>query len=208
MAIIAVARRPSRTRRSHCAPARFLLQLRCRVRCNRQLARNPQTGLSAGVSPMENSQPPSDLATVNFPASTTDPTAPSIVPELPGVLYSESVIAVVAPSTSRTVRSPPRSVALRVTERFVLGVAALALYVAWIWVLPEAPRETPVLRPTTEPAEIVPDASTASIPARAPQQTPPPWFSPQLLYIPTWMPTPSPSPPAGVPLPMPRPSRQ
>jgi hypothetical protein len=62
-------------------------------------------------------------------------------------------------------------------------------------------RETPVLRGTTEPAEIVPNASTASIPARGSQQTPPPWFSPQLLYIPTWMPPPSPSPPAGVPLP-------
>jgi len=161
-------------------------------------------GPVAGVSPMENSQPPSDLATANFPASTTNATAPSIVPELPGVTYADSVIAVVEPSVSRTLRSPPRSVARRVAERFVLGVAALALYVAWIWILPDAARETPVLRGTTEPAE----SSTASIPARASQQTPPPWFSPQLLYIPTRMPPPSPSPPAGVPLPMPRPGRQ
>jgi hypothetical protein len=157
---------------------------------------------------MENSQPPSDLATANFPASTTNAAAPSIVPELPGVTYSESVIAAVDPTVSRTLRSPPRSVARRVTERLVLGVAALAFYVAWIWILPDAPRETPVLRGTTEPAEIVSDASTASISARASQQSPPPWFSPQLLYIPTWMPPPSPSPSAGVPLPMPRPSRQ
>jgi hypothetical protein len=157
---------------------------------------------------MENPQPPSDLTTANSPASTTNATAHSIVPELPGVTYSDSVIAVVDPSVSRTLRSPPRSVARRVTERLVLGLAALALYAAWIWILPDAARETPVLRGTTEPAEIVPDASTASIPARASQQTPPPWFSPQLLYIPTWMPPPSPSPPAGVPLPMPRPSRQ
>jgi hypothetical protein len=150
---------------------------------------------------MENSRPQSDLATAHFPASTTDPTAPSIVPELPGVTYSDSVIAVVEPIVSRTLRSPPRSVARRVAARFVLGVAASALYVAWIRTLSEAPRETPVLRGTTEPAKLEPAVSTAAIPARALQQTPPPWFSPQLLYVPTWMPASSDAPRAGVPCP-------
>jgi hypothetical protein len=156
---------------------------------------------------MRNSQPPGDLATADLPGSTTVPAAPSIVPELPGVTYSDSVIAV-EPRVSRALRSPPRSIARRITERLILGVALLALYAVWIWIPPETPRTTQVLRGTLEPEEIVRPESTAAIKAPASKPTPPPWFSPQLLYVPAWMPAPLATPRAQVPLHMARPAPQ
>ena len=133
--------------------------------------------------------------------------APSIVPELPGVTRSEAVIAV-EPKVLDTRRSAPRSAARRITERLMLGVAALALYAAWVWLPSEGPRETQVLRGTIRPGEIASGETTAAITAPASNPSPLPWFSPQLLYIPTWMPPPSGALRGGVPLPLPRPSRQ
>jgi hypothetical protein len=156
---------------------------------------------------MGNSQPPSDLATADLPGSKTVPASASIVPDLPGVTYSDSVIAV-EPRVSATLRSPPRSIVRRITERLILGVALLVLYAAWIWIPPETPRTTQVLRGTLEPEEIVRPESTAAVTAPASKPTPPPWFSPQLLYVPTWMPAPPAAPRTQVPLPMARPAPQ
>jgi hypothetical protein len=133
--------------------------------------------------------------------------APSIVPELPGVARSEAVIAI-EPRVLDTLRSAPRSVARRITERLMLGVAALALYAAWVWLSSEGPRQTQVLRGTIRPEEIAPRETTAAITAPASNPSPPPWFSPQLFYVPSWMPPPSDAVRAGVPLPLPRPTRQ
>jgi hypothetical protein len=133
--------------------------------------------------------------------------APSIVPELLGVTRSEVAVAV-EPNVLDTLRSAQRSVARRITERLTLGVAALALYGAWVWLPSEGPRETQVLRGTIRPGKIASGETTAAITAPASNPSPPPWFSPQLLYIPTWMPPPSGALRGGVPLPLPRPSRQ
>jgi hypothetical protein len=133
--------------------------------------------------------------------------APASVPELPGVTRSEAVIAVES-RVLDTLRSAQRSAARRITERLTLGVAALALYAAWVWLPSEGPRETQVLRGTIRPEGIAPPETTAAITAPASNLSPPPWFSPQLLYVPTWIPPPSDAPRAAVPLPLPRPTRQ
>jgi hypothetical protein len=133
--------------------------------------------------------------------------APSSVPELPGVTRSEVAIAV-EPRVLDTLRSAQRSAARRITERLTLGVAALALYAAWVWLPSEGPRETQVLRGTIRPEGIAPGEIPAATTAPASNLSPPPWFSPQLLYVPTWTPPASDAPRPGVPLPLPRPTRQ
>jgi hypothetical protein len=130
--------------------------------------------------------------------------APSILPELPGVTRSEAV----EPRVLDTLRSTPRSVARRITERLMLGGAALALYAAWVWLPSEGPRETQVLRGTIRLEGIAPPETTAATTAPASNPSPPPWFSPQLLYVPTWMTPPADALRGGVPLPLPRPTRQ
>jgi hypothetical protein len=132
---------------------------------------------------MEDSLQASYPAGANHAALAIDSAAPPIVPELPRVIRSDAIIAV-EPRVSRTLRSQPRSIARRITERIVFAVVALALYAAWIRIPPEAPRMTQVLRGTIGPEEIAPAETTAAIPAHASKPIPPPWFSPQLLYQP------------------------
>jgi hypothetical protein len=150
---------------------------------------------------------PQAIEVVSTSPAAISSAAPSIVPELPGVTRSEAVLAV-EPRVLDTLCSAPRSVARRITERLMLGVAALALYAAWAWLPSEGPRETQVLRSTIRPEEIAPGETTAAITAAASNPSPPSWFSPQLLYVPTWMPPPADALRGGVPLPLPRPTRQ
>jgi len=104
---------------------------------------------------------------------------------------------------------PRRSLGRRVTERLILGVAALLLYAAVTLIPFEMPRSTVVLRDTIDSNEQIPTADTTAAIA-APPSTPaaPSWLSPNLLYVPPWPPQ-SPVPPkAEVPLPLERPTRQ
>ena len=156
---------------------------------------------------MDDSPQTSESVSANPAASPIDVAAPSVMPELPRVTRSDAIISV-EPRVLRILLPAPRSIGRRITERLILGVAALALCAAWIWLSPEAPRKPQVLRGTLEPEEIAPAESTAAITAPESKPTPPPWFSPQLQYVPTWMPPPSAAPRSGVPLPMPRPTRQ
>jgi hypothetical protein len=164
----------------------------------------PIDNSSESVNAMDDSPQVGELVCADPPAIGS--AAPSNVPELPGVTRSEAVIAV-EPRVLDTLRAR-RSVARRITERLMLGVAALALYAAWVWLPSEGPRETQVLRGAIRPEEFAPAESTAAITAPVSNPTPPLWFSSQLLYVPTWMPARSGTPGADVPLPMPRPTRQ
>jgi hypothetical protein len=131
--------------------------------------------------------------------------AAPVPPKLPGVTRTDAIVAP-EPRVLRILRPAPRSIVRRVTERLMLGVVALALYAAWFWSSLETTPETQVLRGTIRPDEIAPAGVT--IPTPAPQPNSPSWFSPQLLYVPTWTPAPSDAPRANVPLPTPRPTRQ
>jgi hypothetical protein len=160
--------------------------------------------LSAGVGSMEG------LLKASAPVSATAP-APTVgsaasVPELPSSTGFDPIVAV-EPSLLQILR-PPRPIGRGITERLILGVATLAFCAAWIWVAPEPPPTTEVLRGTIRPKEIAPAEFTAAVAAPASSPIPPPWFSPQLLYVPTWMSAPSDIPRAGVPLPIARPARQ
>jgi hypothetical protein len=162
-------------------------------------------GSHSARSPMENSLPATDSVSANLATSTIDPAAPSIVPELPGLKLSDSIIA--AEPRDLPARCPPqRPIARRITERLILGVAALALYGAWIWIPDGAHRTTPALRGRIGSPEEIAPKSTAAITAPEPKAMPD-WFSPQLLYMPTWTPPPSVPLRTEVPLPMPRPTR-
>jgi hypothetical protein len=154
---------------------------------------------------MDDSPQAGELVSAN-PAA-IDSAVQTSLPKLPGVTRLDAIVAV-EPRVLRVLRPVPRSIARRITERLMLGVAALALYAASVWVPPEGPREIQVLRGAIRPEEIAPAESTGSITAPASKSTPPLWFSPQLLYVPTSMPPPSDPLRAGVPLPLPRPTRQ
>jgi hypothetical protein len=62
-------------------------------------------------------------------------------------------------------------------RRLTLGIAALALYAAWVWLPTEAPRAPEVLRGSLGP-EDAPAEATAAITAPGSKLIPPPWFSP------------------------------
>src|SRR5258708_33124147 len=109
---------------------------------------------------MDSSAQTSEPASSDAPAPTIEPAAPSILPELPRLAYSDSIA--VEPRVLRTLGHPRRSVARRVTERLVLGVAALVFFAALIWSPNEAP--TQVLRGTIgSPEEMPTGSSTAAI---------------------------------------------
>jgi hypothetical protein len=143
---------------------------------------------------MENSTPASETVSSN-PAVSIVEAAPPIVPELPGLTPADSILAVEEPEALRILRAPRRSIARRITERLILGVAALALYGAWAWIPDESPRATisPALRGTTGSPEVnAPTETTGAITAAASNPRPPSWFSPDILYVPSWAPSPSP----------------
>jgi hypothetical protein len=133
------------------------------------------------------------------------PAAPTMggVPELPSLTFSD-VITFVEPRFLRYLLPARRSFSRRITERLILGIAALASYAALIWLPAEAPRAPQTLRGALEATEIAPADSTAAITSYGSRATPPPWFSPQLLYVPSWMPPPAGAPQLRAPLRAPR----
>jgi hypothetical protein len=139
---------------------------------------------------MQESLPNGDSGNANCAAPTIEAAAPSIVPELPSITPADSILAVERGSL-RVLRAPRRSIARRITERLILGVAALILYGTWVWISYESPRATisPALRGTTEsPGVNAPTKTTAAITTAASNPSPPSWFSPDILYIPSWTP--------------------
>jgi hypothetical protein len=127
------------------------------------------------------------------------------VPELPSVTFSDA-IAFVEPRVLQDLLPLRRSFARRTTERLILGFAALASYAALIGLPTESPHAPQTLRGTLQAAEIAPAESAAAMAAYGSRATPPPWFSPQLLYVPSWRPPPSGAPQLRAPTPAPRPT--
>jgi hypothetical protein len=128
---------------------------------------------------------------MNPAASSTG--AARVVPEFPSVTFSDA-IAFVEPRVLQELRPARRSLARRITERLILGSAALASYAALVGLPAESPRAPQTLRGSLEVEENAPAENTAAITAYGSRATPPPWFSPQLLYVPSWMPPPSGAP--------------
>jgi hypothetical protein len=141
-------------------------------------------------------------AVVNPAASPTDV---GDVPELPSVTFSDA-ITFVEPRVLQDLLPARRSFARRITERLILGIAALASYAALVGLPTESPHAPQTLRGALEAEEIAPAESTAAITTYGSRVTPPPWFSPQLLYVPSWMPPPAGAPQLRAPLPAPRPT--
>jgi hypothetical protein len=131
------------------------------------------------------------------------PTDVGGVPELPSLTFSD-VIAFVEPRVLQGLLPARRSFSRRITERLILGIAALASYAALVWLPAEAPRAPQTLRGALEAAEIAPAESKAAMTSYGSRATPPPWFSPQLLYVPSWMLPPARTPQLRAPLPEPR----
>jgi hypothetical protein len=139
-------------------------------------------------------------AVVNPAAS---PTGVGVVPELPGVTFSDA-ITFAEPRVLQDLLPSRRSFARRITERLILGIAALASYAALVGLPTESPQVPQTLRGALEAQEIAPAENTAAITAHGSRATPPPWFSPQLLYVPSWMPPSSAAPQLRAPLLTPR----
>jgi hypothetical protein len=139
---------------------------------------------------MENSPLDIDSVSTSSAASIDAAAAPSIVPELPSITPADSILAVDLESFP-ILRAPRRSMARRITERLILGVAALALYGTWVLIPDESPRATisPALRGTTGSPEVnSPTETTGAITTAASNPSPPSWFSPDILYVPSWTP--------------------
>jgi hypothetical protein len=145
-------------------------------------------------------------------ASMFEAAAPSLAPELP-ILTAADSISADEPRVPRDLRPRRRSVARRIKERLVLGVAALALFGAWIWLAPESSYTTsasPLTDTDVPSGSIAAAEATAAISPVASNSTMPVWFSPETLRLPAVVLPPSaPSgADAAVPLPVPRPSPQ
>jgi hypothetical protein len=152
---------------------------------------------------MDNSASKPEAAITAAPI--TEPAPASMLPELHGVTPSDSIIE---PRVLRLLR-PRRSLGRRVTERLILGAAALLLYAALTLIPFEMPGSTVVLRGTIDPSEQIPSAeTTAAIAAPASTPAAPSWLSPNLLYVAPWPPQSPVLPKAEVPLPLERPTRQ
>jgi hypothetical protein len=130
----------------------------------------------------------SSQVVANPAAASTDV---GVLRELPRVTFSDA-ITFVEPRVLQDLLPARRSFARRITERLILGIAALASYAALVGLPTESPQAPQTLRGALETEKIAPAESTAAIAAYGSRATPPPWFSPQLLYVPSWTP-----PPAG-----------
>jgi hypothetical protein len=133
---------------------------------------------------------------------------PSIVPALPSDSRPEGTITV-EPRVLRVLGPQPRSIARRISERLILGVAALALFGVWVWMAGQHPLTTnssPLRGAIASPETVAPPEPVAAITNAESKSLMPAWFSPQLLYAPTMAPSPAASPREEVPVPIPRPT--
>ena len=163
--------------------------------------------ISVGLVQMDNSAQTSDPATAYTASSTAEQIAASAIGEVHAGPFSDSITT--PPELLRVLRPPPRSLARRITERLLLGVAALLLYAGLTWIPFEASRPAAILRGSIESSQGTPAAeSPVDFAAQPSKAEVPSWLSPNLLYVPAWSPPSPASPNAEVRLPLPRPTRE
>ena len=135
--------------------------------------------------------------------------APSLAPELPIITAADSIGAD-EPRASRGSRPRRRSVARRIKERLMLGVAAIALFGAWVWLPHESSYTTSAspLADTDGPSDAMApaEATVATSPAES-KSTMPVWFTPESLTLPAvaLRSSAQAAADAAIPLPAPRP---
>jgi hypothetical protein len=132
------------------------------------------------------------------PAPPRESSSPSIVPSFPTVDDLEPTITIDARDL-RIPDSQTRTFVGRIATRMVLGVVALSLFEAVVWIGQNHP-STGVSAEVTSPEPNVAMTAADSKPFE------PSWFSPEIFSAIAVDPSPSAPPLADVPMPKPRPS--
>jgi hypothetical protein len=80
----------------------------------------------------------------------------------------------------------------------------LASCAALVGLQAKSPQAPQTLRGALQAEEFAPAKSAPALARYGQSATPPPWFSPQLLYVPSWTPPPAEVPQTRAPRPAPR----